>query len=146
MSIFASRTTKTIPFPTDADHTVTLQAMPGRKLQKARQESIIASADQFRRMGGAAMQKELKEIAADKKTTVEDVVEAAKDDPAGQYDTATVLKAGVKAWSLPEDITDDTLDDLSDDVAETLKFEILKLTKPSLFQSKSEQEADRKNG
>lgn len=145
MSIFASRTLKTIEVPHDPPHTVTIQALPGRTFHRARQTSILDSAQTFRQMGGAAFQQDLKAIAADTKKPVEAIVEEAQADPTGQYDVAVVLRGGIKAWTYDLPVSEAAIDDLDEITSAFLHAEILRLTKPSLFQTKAEQEAARKN-
>ncbi len=73
-------------------------------------------------------------------------------DPLNQYDKYVVCKKGLVSWtfedvplSTPSDI-DAAVEDLDDEALDFLAREILKLSKPSLFQTAPEAEADQKNG
>ena len=142
MSIFASRAQKTIELPFDAPHTVTIQKLAGRHLEKARQESLFQSVDYVKRIGGLAFQKELAAATggddAEKKRAVED----AQQDPLTSVDVRTVLQFGIKAWSYDQAVTTEAVEDLTDEAAEFLAREILRFTKPALFDA----EAAEKNG
>jgi hypothetical protein len=74
-------------------------------------------------------------------------------DPLTGYDRYTLARAGLVAWSYPGAINAvepptteyDAIRDLDDDAVDFIAREVLKLAKPSLFQSREEQEQARKN-
>lgn len=157
-SIFAHRITKTIEVPFDPPHTVTIQALAGRHLQRAQQLNTVDSVKYFKQMGGPAFQKELQDAVGsqDSKTieaAIEQEKEAKKADPLRGCDRYTVLAAGIKAWSYDESLTPaETFDEdgvtkilripaileLTDAAADFLASEIMALTPMRT-------EADRKN-
>src|SRR5262245_6154413 len=128
MSIFASYVTTTGAIPWDPGQTVTIQRLSGNHLAAARQASITASMAFVKQMGGPAMQRELADVTAD---AVKAELATRAADPLRQYDRATVLAHGVKAWTYPDPVTPDRLDDLTDDAADFLAREILALTLPN---------------
>jgi len=73
-------------------------------------------------------------------------------DPLSGYDRITLCKEGVKAWTCvdkdgkPLPVTPEAINDLDEDALEWMATQVLKLTKPSLFQTDDEKAADRKNG
>lgn len=145
MSIFASRKTITLDMPADPGQTVTIQALSGEKFRRAGEEAQVAAMENFRRLGGAEMRREvasLQSAAASAGVSVAEFVE----DPVSNFDRAFVLKAGVKAWTYDLEVTDATLADLSEEASEFLAREILRLTKPALFQTAEQRETVQKNG
>lgn len=126
MSIFASRVQQTIELPFDPPHTVTVQKLSGRHLERAMQENQIAAAEFLRRMGGAAFQRELNTAAVS-----DDDLARARANPFMRYDRGIILQRGIKAWSYPEPVSAETIDDLSEDAADFLARAILALTLPA---------------
>ena len=143
MSIFASRTTKVIELPFDVPNTVTLQKLAGRHLQKAHDANLQESVDSLKRMGGPAFQRELAGMG--------DAAERAKQvaehqaDPMNGYDPYVLMQCGIKAWSYPEPVTPESIEDLDEEAVAFLSREILKLSKPGLFQTGEEAKAEQKN-
>jgi hypothetical protein len=143
MSIFASRIQRTIAVPFDEPHTVTIQRLAGRALERARLESAYAASEYLRRMGGAQFRKELAEIRAaavsgdNGAAKVAEVAASPAADPLTKYDRRTVLLGGVKGWTYEEAPTEETLDDLSDEAADWLAREILTLTLPNGAEKKT---------
>jgi hypothetical protein len=156
VSIFASRTQKTIPIPFDPPHEVTIQKLAGRHLGKAQLENQVESVDNLRRMGGAAFQKELEALGDRAKR--EELIKKHQADPLNTYDRYEVLAKGIKSWTYEESLTPveiideqgvkrlriPAIEDLEDEPADFLAREILRLTKPSLFQTPEEAKADQK--
>jgi predicted butyrate kinase (DUF1464 family) len=138
VSFFASQTSATIPIPFDPPHTVTIRKMTGREVELAQavHAGEIASgrgwAERFRRV----LVQGIKDGAAAQVLA----------DPLNGYDRRTVIASGLLAWSYETPKTLETLADLEDEAAEFVAHAILKLTKPALFQTADEAEADRKNG
>ena len=144
MSIFATRVTKVITIPHDEPNTVTIQKLTGRHLERARQESQFKSVDDLKRMGGAAFQKELASLG-----TSEDqakLIAKVQADPLNSFDAYTVLQKGIRAWTYEREVTADAIEELDEDSALFLAREILRLTKPALFATAAEAEAQQKNG
>jgi hypothetical protein len=147
MSIFASRTTKTIPIPFDPPHTVTIMKLTGRTLAKADREADFAAQEYVTRMGGAAFRQQLEEAT---KNTADAAIKAAQRNPLNAFDRTVLLHGGVKAWTYVEDdgtpipVTPATIDDLDPEAGDFFAEQILRLTKPSLFLSYDEAAADQK--
>lgn len=146
MSIFASRAQKVLEIPFDPPHTVTIQKLAGRHLGQAALENQLASIDTFRKMGGAAFQKELTAITAASAGEAAAPKPAATPDPLAGFDKAIVMLYGIKAWDYEEPVNEATLADLTEEAADFFTREILRFTKPSLFMTEAEAEADTKNG
>jgi hypothetical protein len=142
MSIFASRTTKVVEIPFDPPQTVTIQKLAGRHLEKARQAQQAAAVDTLQRMGGSAFQRDM--AALGDPAAVAKRVAAVQADPLNGFDRAALLQAGIKAWTYDEPVTPASFDDLSEEAVDYLAREILKLTKPALFRTGDEQEAEKK--
>lgn len=146
MSIFASDTRTTFPIPFDSPHTVTLQKLSGGEIERAQfehMEGLVTGRArnwatkfiQFAR-AGTATAKDARKVLT---------------DPLSGYDRLTLAKSGVKAWSYvvdgkPKPVTPEAIDDLDDEALEFFATEILRLTKPGLFQTQEEAEAAQKNG
>jgi len=140
MSIFASETTETIPIPFDAPHTVTVQKLTGRGVDAA-QLDHMAGVVTGRGRNWATRFLELARAGTAGPADAQKVL----DDPLSGYDRLTLVKRGVKAWTYGE-VTEARLEDLDDEALEFLARAVLRLTKPALFQTDAEREADQKNG
>jgi hypothetical protein len=148
MSIFASDHTKTIAVPFDAPHTVTIQRLQGRVVERAQAEHLSAfQAGRSPRGWAALFQRSLvKGIATDGDA------QKAISDPLAGYDRLTIVRGGLKSWSYtdgdekPKPVTSQAIEDLDDEALEYFAVEIMRLTKPALFQTPDEAEAGRKNG
>lgn len=134
-----------IPLPFDLPHTVTVRKLTGAEVERAQsvhQRSIASGrgwANKFRR--------EIeKGIATDGQ-----VLEAIADPLLG-YDRMTMVQAGLVAWSYetkpgkPKPLTTDAKADLDDEALDFIALEVLRLTKPGLFQTEEEREQATKNG
>lgn len=142
--MFASKTTRTVPLPSDQSITVTIGKLSWMQRRDAAAESQRATRKDIRDLGGMDEFKKLFATEA-KGEPAQDVapaaaVEPVAPDPFLTHDTMTVLVCGVKAWSAPEPVTKETLADLGEEDAEGLARAILALSLPS-----PTLEADRKN-
>lgn len=146
MSIFSSRTIKTLDIPFDEPHTVTIQKLSGRHLGKARDAYVAELYSGIAKRGGAAVQKDMQLLMGDDKAKTDDAIEKVKKDPLGGLDKFTLVKFGVKGWSYDDRAVDDeAIDDLDDDALEFFAREVMRLTKPALFLDEPAAEAARKN-
>jgi hypothetical protein len=153
MSIFASRTQKTIDLPFDPPHTITIQKLAGRHLGKAREAWLEDLYTGVRNRGGASAQKEMQALfqdrdegKGDKKSEAAEAIEKVQADPLNGLDKFTVVRFGVKAWSYDLLVSPESIDDMDDQAVDFIATEIMRLTKPALFQTKTETEAAQKNG
>lgn len=137
MSIFASRIQRVVEIPFDVPHTVTIQKLAGRHVEKAREAGQFASADRLKGMGGIAFQRELSALHSTASDETAALVAKAQADPLNTYDRATVLQRGIVAWTYDEPLTRDAdgripaIDDLSDEASDFLARAILELTLPA---------------
>lgn len=161
MSVFTSLVTKTVPVPGDAPNSVTIRKLAPKHLKEARDIVAEARAVEWRKtmremmdIGGPAVISELqnelrKAMGLD--ATAEAATDApAKDataaDPMADYDAVTLLRHGVIGWTYDRAHSLDAYEDLDEGVRDALAAEILRLTKPELFQTSTEVEAEQKNG
>jgi hypothetical protein len=135
---------RVLEVPADPGQTVTIRKLTGLEVdaaQEAHLKGIVAG--KSARGWSAAFQRVLnKSVSA----TDEDA-RAVLADPLTGYDRITIVRAGLVAWSYPQPVSGepDAVADLDDDTLEWLAREILKLTKPRLFQTGAEAGEERKN-
>ena len=154
MSIFASFTQATIPIPFDPPHIVTIQKLSGRQLAKANQAYFNDLIAGVRERGGAEAQKDIDALFAKTPEQMAAAVNTVQSDPLNGYDKHTLIRYGVKAIDGEPFVTaidgqplqPDPVDDMTEEAVEFLSREVMRLTKPALFQTADEQETDRKNG
>lgn len=139
MSLLTFRNTKTIEMPLADGYTVTIRQLAGRHLDKARKASQLESVQSVRELG-AALIKEIQQI------TREEIAEEKQSDPLLGYDHGTLVRLGVTAWSLDDELSPETCEELPEDTQEALAREILRYSKPSLFRTADDAEAAQKNG
>jgi hypothetical protein len=161
-SPFASRVVVTLPIPFDPPHEVTLRKLAGRHLERARNAFMTSLFLDVQARGGAAVQKDMQQLFvkdAPNKEDVEDQVKKAAADPLNGFDPYVVTQGGITAWSYPESlavelVTDEkgnqlprvkAIDDLDEDAVRWFATEVMRITKPALFQTAAEVEAERKN-
>lgn len=137
-SVFTSQVTDTVPIPHDVGQSAIIRQLAPHQLDKAAKvQQTVAIAD-LRALGGAAFLKEMQELT-DKRGP--DQI----PDPLLQYDRVTLLEEGVLSWTYPESATKEYFKDLNDQTLDVLARAVLKLAKPSLFQTEKELEAATKN-
>lgn len=157
MSIFASRTQREVPIPFGDEpgkDLVVIQKLTGRQLGKAQQAFFNELVAGVQARGGAKVQKDIESLFASSESAkaVAEAAEKAKAQPLNGYDRHTLILYGVKSWTLEPRLDGMSVeartvlfDDLEDDAVEFFATEVLRLTKPALFQSQAEQADDRKN-
>lgn len=161
-SPFASRVVVTLPIPFDPPNEVTIRKLAGRHLERARNAFMTGLFLDVQARGGAAVQKDMQQLFvkdAPNKEEVEAKVKAVAADPLNGFDPYVVAQGGIVAWTYPESlavelVTDEkgnqvprvkALDDLDEDAVRWFATEIMRLTKPALFQTAAEAEGERKN-
>lgn len=150
--MFASDTTDTIPNPFDANGTVTIRPLTGREIELAQAAHLRDFVGGNSPRGWPAIFKS----ALAKGLAVEADALHAVNDPLAGYDRLTVVQAGLTGWTRtesdgkggtrPKPVTPTAIADLLDEPLEHFALEIMKRTKPSLFQTPAEREVARKNG
>lgn len=144
MSIFTSLVSETLPVPGGSAHTVTIRKLAPKHLAEARkvaQQAAVADMQQMRAALGAAFDDALK--AAD----TSGAASAAKAvDPLLAYDRVTLMQHGVTAWTLAQPLGREAFEDLDDDAQDWLAGAILRLSKPSLYQTPEQQAEAQGNG
>ncbi len=157
-SPFASRTVVTLSIPFDPPNEVTLQKLAGRHLEKAEVAAQAKWIETMDAKGGIKKQREiLREFEADKPKAEPEPETDKPADPLAGLDPYTVCRFGIKAWtyeeSLQEEQSDDfegawrvkAIDDMGPDELKWFATEIMRLTKPRLFQTKDEAKESEKN-
>lgn len=143
MSIFTSYVTEELPVPSDAGQRVTIRRLPPKVLREASQAQQLAAVEDARAMR-EAMGEALSEMLG--RVTPEAMAAAKQADPLLSYDRVTLMLHGVTAWSYAQPVTREVLEDMDDDAQAWLAGAILRLSKPSLYQTADEQEDAQKNG
>jgi hypothetical protein len=129
-SIFANRTTKTLTLP-GTEYTVTIRKLNPRQLAAVQFAAQHRALEQVEALGGMKRLADLREFGPG---AVEASHEAAQRDPLVTHDIMTLLERGVLRWTVDEDLSPEALEELEPEVAEWLAREILRLTKPALFE------------
>jgi hypothetical protein len=149
-SPFASLTvSEPIPLPFDEGQTIRVRALSGQELeaaQTAHMKSLVAGRS-ARGWSGA-----FQRIIAGIGTPAD--AEQALADPLAGYDRTVIVRGGLFEWSYPQSLTPvtvkhdgkpdqivDAIADLKDEPLEFIARTILKLTKPTLFQTQEEAKA-----
>ena len=145
MSIFASQTQQTIPIPFDPPNTVTVRKLTGRETEEAQEAHRSSIATGSARSWAATFRRMLEHGASDP-----DVLKVIADPLTG-YDRYALVRSGLVAWSYPlpvkpaDGAATGAVDDLDDEAVDFIAREVLRITKPGLFATQEESEADRKN-
>jgi hypothetical protein len=154
-SPFASHTTSDpIPLPFDPPHTVTVRKLTGREIEAAAAAHRGQFASNNPRRWPTLLKRALEHGAADPEVT------RALADPLLGYDRYALVRSGLVAWSYPQAVkpllvatgttaavTLDAIEDLDDEAVDFIATEVLRLTKPRLFDGTAEDgETAQKNG
>lgn len=160
-SPFASKTqSNPIPLPFDPPHTVVVRKLTGRELEAAQDAHRGSIASGSSRSWAATFRRMLEKGASDP-----DVMKAIADPLTG-YDRYALVRSGLVSWSYPESVkpvaarpaveakggrpaspaveASDAVEDLDDDAVDFIATEVLRLTKPTLFQTQEAAKADQK--
>ncbi len=140
MSIFASKTQVTISIPFDLPNTVTLRALTGKESDEAQESHRGSLASGSARSWANVFRRSLEKGPKD------DAVLKALADPVLGFDRFVVISKGLVAWSYTDAPLNDpvarqaAIDDLKDGVADFFATEILRLTRPALFETPEERD------
>ncbi len=145
MSVFAKLRSAVLQIPNTSGETVTIRGLSPTGLRAAQAEN------QRKAVLAMKAQRELEDAVGAEDTPVDpDAVKAWQDkvrsNPLLAYDAETLIAKGVSSWTLELDATPENIAELDEDARDWMATEILRLSKPSLFRTIEEQEADRKNG
>lgn len=140
-SPFASlKVSDPIALPFDRPHTITVRKLTGRQVEIAQAEHMRGLiAGQSSRGWSAKFNRALANGASD------DEAQSILTDPLNGFDRHTVAAFGLVSWSYePTTPTTKQVEDLDDEALEFIALEVMRLTKPHLFQTIEEAEAARK--
>jgi len=140
-SIFTNRVVVTKDVPHDAPNTVTFRKLAPRHLEAAAKESQRQSINDVKEAGGAKLVGEITREFKDPEKAKE-LAESVKRDPLLTYDRVTLIEKAVTGWSYEPEPVKANFEELDEETQQWLATEILKLSKPSAYET----EADRKNG
>lgn len=140
--MFASHVTKTVTTPSDPAYQVVIRRLSGRKLEKAKLQTMIDAAELMSKVGGAAVMKEISNLGGEQA-----VRERAAKDTARTYHAGTVLEEGILEWR-PVDgdepfapPKEGQVEDLEDDVRTFLVKEVLLLSRVKIEDDEESNEA-----
>jgi hypothetical protein len=157
-SIFANRITQTIAVPGMDGQTITIRKLAPRHLEasaaEAQRKGLAVSRAMADQLAGfdVGVLRDLRSLDEPKPS----VADADKDDaapvaratanPLDGYDALTLIEKGVTEWTFSEPIGRESFEEIDADTRDWLATEILRLSRPSLFQSADEAEQAQKNG
>jgi hypothetical protein len=150
MSIFASKTRSgPIELPMDKPHTVTVRKLTGSEVELAQTESLRGIVE------GRSARARVRLMAAvvGQRPAGETDIRHALGDPLIGYDRATLARLGLVAWTYADKSEPASgkplqaaIDDLDDDALEFIATEVLRVTKPYLFETAEQSAVAKKNG
>lgn len=169
-SPFASAVTATIPIAFDPPHEVTVGKLAARHLVRARTAFFAEMARGLKERGGADAIKEAQSVferpaPATPEPSPEVAPEAkaeaatAPGDPLAGLDPYWICAAGIKRWTYDRPLKPEMVEledgtqaprivailDFDEDALRWFATEIMRVTKPALFQTLEEQKEERKN-
>lgn len=121
--------TTTREIPGELGQSMTFRQLGWRQLAEAEEMRSALVLRNLKNMGGELL-RDLQSINREQVT--EQAAAQAADDPLAKYDQATVLRAGIAAWSYPERLTPDAIDSLDVATARWAAAEIIGLGAPPL--------------
>lgn len=143
MSIFTSLVQKTLTVPGDDAYSIVIRRLAPKHLEAARAVTYRQSLKSMRQLYDEAGKDVVEQIQ--KATSDGSAADAVNADPLIAFDAVTLIEAGVVSWTYDAPLTRDSFEDIDADIQHWLATEILKLTKPSLYQTDDEQRDDRKS-
>lgn len=158
--MFASLTQATVQIPFDPPHTITVRKLTGKEIEQAQAANVKNAAAGIlgrdwnervkRRMRQGIDELRLKALTPEELAARENEAAAVElEHPLNGFDRHTIIKAGLVAWSYDTGKGEaaikaaraKAIEDLDDEGADFVALEILRLTKPALFQTAEEREA-----
>lgn len=135
-SPFASLiTSDPIPLPFDSEHWITVRKLTGRQYEEAqtRHRLGVVNGDRWAGFFRTAVERG--------PTSKEAALILA--DPLTGYDRYALVRLGLVAWSYSTSL--EAIEELDDEAIDFIAREVLRLTKPALFQTPEQQETEQKN-
>lgn len=150
--MFASDVTKVIDsLPFDPSHSAIVRKLSGWQLGKASKAFFNDLIREVVERGGAKVQKEVEALFADPEKFNDEVAKV-KADPLNGFDKFTLVAHGVNEmskrpeWaSMEKSKRLELAREMDDEVVDFFATEIMKLTKPALFMTGDEAEAEKKS-
>ena len=136
MSVFTSLVTKVLNVPHDPGQTVTIRKLAPKHLDVAKRASFRQTIETMREVG-ASLIKEIQGLSS------ETVQAAAKNDPLMVFDRVELIAAAVTGWTYDVPLEREHFENLDEETQDWLAREVLRLTRPALFDGEA---AEQKNG
>jgi hypothetical protein len=150
--MFASDTIKTIDLPFAPGESAVIRKLSGYQLGKAQKAFFNDMIQGVVERGGAKVQKDIEELFNKTPEDFDADVKKVQADPLNGFDKFTLVVLGVNEmtkrpdWAgLAKDKRMELARDMDDEVIEFFATEIMKLTKPALFMTTREAEAEKKS-
>ena len=142
-SVFASLRTATLSMPHGAEGTYSIRGLAPRVLK--------AAAAVHQRKAMAEFKASRESLDDDALATVDPEAlkayqEEKRKNPLLTYDAEYLIEKGVTTWSLELPHSAENIAELDEDVRDAMALEIVRLSKPSLFQTVADLEAEQYNG
>lgn len=134
---------KRIEIPHEPGEWMEIQRLSFRQLEDARNVRASESRQAMQEMGGdifRVIRDQSREELLGKTGVSEDELAAAQSDPLTFYDTLTLLRHGLRAWSYDDELNDKHRAALDEETATWAAREILRYSKPDLFEDDGEDE------
>jgi hypothetical protein len=162
MSTFSSKNTKSLPIPFDPPHEVLIRQLSGEQLERASAAFLVKLFAGIHDRGGASVQKDVQQLFDKSDDKADEEIKAVQADPLNGLDVYEVMSGGIVGWSYAESLERVKVEeidrfgnkvtvlripallDLSDEARRFLATEIMRLTKPSLFETKEAAKASQK--
>lgn len=136
--------TQRVEIPHEPGEWMEFKKLSRRQLEDAERTRRLESYEELRVMGGElyeALVRGNREQVMQQAGVDEAEVAAAQRDPLTRYDTFTLLRHGIKAWSYDATLSDAARAELDDETAEWAAREILKFSRPQLFEDEEDEQS-----
>lgn len=128
--MLTSSLTKTIEIPNEPGQTITIRKLSHYQLMMAVDAMEDRSLSRFGKIADVAQR--LPQSADER-----DRARAEAEKPENKYERATVLRAGITAWTYAEPVSETTIDDLDEETAAWAFGEIMALSVRSIDEKKA---------
>lgn len=128
-SILTRNVTTTRDIPNELGQSMTFRQLGWRQLAEAEEARSATVLRNLRNMGGEL----LRDLQTINRAEVDaDAAKVQADDPLTKFDQATVLYAGLAAWTYPDKLTHENIDGLDPATARWAALEIIAMGMPPI--------------